>query len=69
MTQQDESGDPQDYNPRHARSEEAGETPAQPDAENMEGALREGGPLGEADPYAAQRRSAPTEDGPGTSLT
>ncbi len=60
--------DPQDVDPEHARSELAGETPPHADAEKMESALREGGPLA-GDPYAEARRVQPTEPGPGTSLT
>ena len=55
--------------PEHASAERAAETPPQADAEEMEAALREHGALGPSDPYAARRRLAPTEDGPGTSLT
>lgn len=61
--------DAEQYDPEHASSERAAETPPQPDAEQMEQALRERGPLGPADPYARQRLQQPTEDGPGTSLT
>lgn len=50
-------------------SESAAEPLPQDNAEQLESALREGvGTLGPADPYAQQRREAPTEDGPGTSL-
>ncbi len=50
-------------------SETAAEPLPQDNAEQLESALREGvGSLGPADPYAEQRRAAPTEDGPGTSL-
>lgn len=53
-----------------ARTDRAAETPAQPDAEQLESALREGGPLVHDDPEVIQaRRELPTEDGPGTSLT
>lgn len=52
-----------------ADSLQAGETPAQDDAEQLESALREGGPLVHDDPVEAQAaKVAPTEDGPGTSL-
>ncbi len=51
-----------------AQADAAAETPARNDAERMESALRVGGPLAPADPYAASRREAPTELGPGTSL-
>jgi hypothetical protein len=63
-----ETLDAEDVDPEHARSELAGETPPHPDAEKMESALREGGPLA-GDPYAEARRVQPTEPGPGTSLT
>jgi hypothetical protein len=61
--------DAADYNPRHARSEEAGETPPHADAERMEAAMREHGPLVTDADTEARRRLQPTEDGPGTSLT
>ena len=64
-----ETLDPQDVDPEHARSELAGETPPHSDAEEMEAALRERGPLGGKDPYEQARREQPTEAGPGTSLT
>lgn len=55
--------------PEHARSEVAAETPPHADAEEMESALREHGPLVTDDQdEAAARREAPTEDGPGVSL-
>ena len=60
--------DAQQVDPDHARSELAGETPPHPDAEQMESALREGGPLASED-LTEQRRRQPTEPGPGTSLT
>lgn len=66
--QPDPQVDPELAAPESAMSERAAETPAQPDAEQMESALREGGALGPADDYAAQRRQQPTEPGPGTSL-
>ncbi|NHC13770.1 hypothetical protein [Motilibacter deserti] len=54
---------------RLADSDAAAKPPAQPDAEQMESALREGGPLVRDDPAREQaRRAQPTEDGPGTSL-
>lgn len=61
--------DAEQYDPEHASSERAAETPAQADAEQMESALRERGPLAPDDPYAVQRRVQETELGPGTSLT
>lgn len=62
--------DAQRLDPQHARSEQAAETPAQPDAEAMESALREGGFLGsESAEDERRRREQSTEDGPGTSLT
>jgi hypothetical protein len=51
-----------------AEADAAADTAARNDAERMESALRVGGPLAPADPYAASRREAPTEPGPGTSL-
>lgn len=66
---QDGPVDAQAYDPEHARSELAGETPPQADAEAMESALRERGRPLAGDPYARARRVAPTEEGPGTSLT
>ena len=57
-----------DIDPR-ADSLQAGETPPQENAEQMEAAMRQGGPLVHDDPAeAAAVRYAPTEDGPGTSL-
>jgi hypothetical protein len=47
--------DPEQVDPEHASSERAGETPPQPDAERMEAALREGGPLPD-EPVAGERR-------------
>jgi hypothetical protein len=62
-------GDPADAPGAQADSERAAKPEPQPYAERMEAALREAGPLGgPADPYAEQRREAPTEEGPGTSL-
>lgn len=61
--------DAEAYDPQHARSELAAETPPQPDAEDMEAAMRERGRPLVTDPYAGRRRAAATEDGPGTSLT
>lgn len=56
--------------PEHASADRAAEPPAQPDAEQMEAAMREKGFLVTDDPAALQaRRELPTEDGPGTSLT
>ena len=50
-------------------SESAAEPLPQDDAEQLESALREGaGFLRIADERAVQRRQAPTEEGPGTSL-
>lgn len=60
------SGDPELVDPAHASAERAGETPRQEDAEQMEAALREGGPLREAGDDAPP--PPPVEDGPGTSL-
>ncbi|NHC46226.1 hypothetical protein [Motilibacter aurantiacus] len=55
---------------RLADSDLAAKPPAMPDAERLESALREGGPLVHDDPEREQaRRAQPTEDGPGTSLT
>jgi len=59
---------PEDRDPEHASAERAGETPPQEDAEQLESALREGGPLAPADRFADQRRERSTEPGPGTSL-
>jgi hypothetical protein len=51
-------------------SETAAEPLPQDNAEQLESALREGaGFLRIADEHAVARREAPTEDGPGTSLT
>ena len=61
--------DAQAYDPEHARAELAAETPPQADAEAMEAALRERGRPLAGDPYSRARQVAPTEDGPGTSLT
>jgi hypothetical protein len=52
-----------------ADSLRAAETPAQPDAEQMESALREHGPLVTDEDHQRAVREQPTEDGPGTSLT
>ncbi|RZS90249.1 hypothetical protein EV189_2033 [Motilibacter rhizosphaerae] len=60
---------PDQTDPR-ADSLRAGETPPQDDAEQLESALREGGPLVHDDPAREQAlKEQPTEDGPGTSLT
>lgn len=69
MTQlPDEEPRTEDLDPR-ADSLQAGETPPQADAEQLESALREGGPLVHDDPAEQQAaKVAPTEDGPGTSL-
>ena len=62
--------DAEAVDPEHARSELAAETPPHPDAEEMESALRERGPLVADDERARQAQWAqPTEPGPGTSLT
>lgn len=62
--------DAEQVDPEHAKSELAGETPPHPDAEEMESALRQGGPLWkESEAEQAARRKQPTEPGPGTSLT
>lgn len=63
--------DAERYDPEHARSEEAAETPPQDDAERMESALREGGPIpvGSDERAARSQREQSTEPGPGTSLT
>ena len=53
--------------PEHASSERAGETPPQPDAERLESALREGGPV-MGDPHEDDAKQAPLDPG-GTSLT
>lgn len=55
--------------PDGAVSERAGETPAHPDAERMEAALRAAGPLVKLSDPAEQARQSATEDGPGTSLS
>jgi hypothetical protein len=60
--------DAQQVDPEHARSELAAETPPHADAEEMEAALRVGGPLA-SENNEEQRRAQPTEPGPGTSLT
>jgi hypothetical protein len=60
---------PPGTDPAARGSEHAADPPPMADAEALESALRDGvGFLGPADPYAEQRRNAPTEDGPGTSL-
>jgi hypothetical protein len=60
---------PPGADPAARGSERAGDPPPMADAEALESALRDGvGFLGPADEYAEQRRQAPTEDGPGTSL-
>lgn len=58
-------------NPEQASTDLAAETPPHEDAAAMEDALRQGpGFLVGDDPAAlAATREAPTEDGPGTSLT
>lgn len=62
--------DAERVDPEHASADLAGDTPPHADAEEMESALREGGPLVEEDEGAVTtRREASTEDGPGTSLT
>ena len=66
----DEPIDAEQVDPERASSERAAETPPQPDAEQMESALRERGrALAPADRYAELRRMEPTEEGAGTSLT
>ena len=62
------SAEAERLDPERASSERAAETPPHEDAEQMERALREGGPLAAADRYEQQRREAPTDAG-GTSLT
>ena len=52
--------------PEHASAERAGETPPQPDAERLESALREAGPL-MGDPHQDDAKLAPLDPG-GTSL-
>lgn len=65
----DRPAPPGRIDPAARGSESAAEPIPQDNAEQLESALREGvGSLGPADPYAQQRREAPTEDGPGTSL-
>ncbi len=59
--------DAEAVDPEHARSERAAETPPQEDAERMEAALREGGPLRPIDD-APDGEPPLAEDGPGTSL-
>ena len=59
---------PDAENPQ-ADSLRAAETPPHPDAEAMESALREGGPLVTDEEHEQAVRAQPTEDGPGTSLT
>jgi len=61
--------DAEQVNPEQASSERAAETPPHSDAEEMESALREGGPFLAGDPHEQARREQPTEAGPGTSLT
>lgn len=58
---------PDRTNPQ-ADSLRAAETPPQPDAEKMEAALRERGPLVSDRERQQALREQPTEDGPGTSL-
>ena len=60
--------DAEQVDPEHASSERAAETPPQEDAERMESALREGGPLGSREADSAEPPPF-AEDGPGTSLT
>ena len=60
---------PPGTDPAARGSERAADPPPMADAEALESALRDGvGFLGPADEYAEQRRQAPTEDGPGTSM-
>ena len=60
---------PPGQDPAARGSEHAADPPPMRDAEALESALRDGvGFLGPADEFAEQRRTAPTEDGPGTSL-
>lgn len=60
---------PPGQDPAARGSERAGDPPPMADAEALESALRDGvGFLGPADPAAEQRRTAETEEGPGTSL-
>ena len=74
MTDQD-SGDrrrvtpleAQQLNPEQATSERAAETPPHADAERLESALREGGPLPDAGADEPER-DAPVADPGGTSL-
>ena len=65
----DQPVDAEQVDPEHASSERAGETPPHPDAEEMESALREGGPLLDDSEVEEARRQQATEPGPGTSLT
>lgn len=58
--------DAERVDPEHAKSELAPETPPQSDAEEMESALREGGPLKTDEPGSDEPPAV--EDGPGTSL-
>jgi hypothetical protein len=58
----------QRLDPERATSERAGETPPHQDAERLESALREGGPLADGeDARRAAAREAPLDPG-GTSL-
>ena len=52
-----------------ASSELAAEPPPLFDADELEWALREAGPMRPADVYAAERQRKAAENGPGTSLT
>ncbi|MFL6137471.1 MAG: hypothetical protein ACJ74O_06690 [Frankiaceae bacterium] len=72
MTDQERSVTPleaQRLDPERATSERAGETPPHEDAERLESALREGGPLPDRDDgdAGAAAREAPLDPG-GTSL-
>ncbi len=60
--------DPEQVDPEHATAERAGETPPHAEAEKMESALREAGPLVDDSEIEEARRIQATEPGPGTSL-
>jgi hypothetical protein len=65
----DRPAPPGHLDPAVRGSETAAEPLPQDNAEQLEAALREGvGTLGPADEYEEERRNAPTEPGPGTSL-